>query len=461
MGWPLAALPVMVAHEGPSHPISSPSELISESMTDREPNLIARYGDNRVLGNRATGDPWAVGLAWRGSFFSAALAILSVSTPVFADVVQIRGGGQVEGKVSRVDSPKVPYAVVQLDDSVKVAIPESQVNRVAEAANLAEYRARAAAIRGDAEQHYELARWCKQQQLNAQYRYHLQWTVRIDPDHSKARTALGYANHEGKWVRVSDLQKSRGLISVGGKYRLPAELMITQAQKEAETKSKIWVGEIARLKKLIARGGDRAAEAMAALAAIDDPFASAAIGKELTESVSQPRDLRLFWIQKLTQFRTPAALEALARVGLSDPDSVVREKALETLRELAPGLAIANYLPLLRSNDNAVVRRAAEALSYFPEPELMLPLIDALVTEHKTFKPADQSTNVGFNNAGGGGMSTGGKAQTIVHPIENPPVLAVLQQIEPEVNFGFDQVRWRQYLASKLSGYQGDMRRDD
>lgn len=389
-----------------------------------------------------------------------ATAGLIVSGRVSADVVQLRGGGQVEGAVKRIDPGKAPYAVVEVDDRVRVAIPESQINRVAEAESLAEYRQKVASTPAEAEQHYELARWCKQNQLNAQYRYHLQVTIKLDPDHSRARTALGYANDEGRWIRLPDLQKSRGMIAVGGKYRLPAEVMITQNKADAETKSKAWQLEVARLKKLIVRGGDRAAEARAALVAIDDPFAAAAFAKELQDTM-QSREMRLFWLEKLVTLANPTALEALAKVGLADPDTVVREQALQGLRDKAPALAIANYLPLLRSNDNATVRNAAIALSYFPDPELVLPLIDALVTEHKTVKPANDRTNVGFNNAGGGGMTTGGKAQTIVTRMENLAVLTLLRQIEGDVNYGYDKVRWRQHVAAKLSGYQGDMRRDD
>lgn len=397
---------------------------------------------------------------------AAGLLMLCVSTvasgrSLGADVVQLRGGGQIEGKVARIESAKVPYAVVQTDAKIRVAIPESQINRVAEAANLAEYRRRAAATAADAEQQYELARWCKQQQLHAQHRHHLQRAIAFDPDHARARASLGFVSHEGKWVRAAELQKSRGLISVGGKYRLPAEVLISQTQRETDAKAKTWARDIDRLKKQIARGGDRGAEAWAALTAIADPTAAWAIGKELTEGVKQPRDLRMFWIGKLAQFANSPALEALVRVGLSDSDSVVREKALETLQQVAPATAIANYLPMLRSNNNATVRRAAEALSYFPDPELALPLIDALVTEHKTVIPADQSTNVGFSSNGSGGLSTGGKAKTIVKPIENPPVLALLRQLEPEVNFGYDQLSWRRYYAAKLSSYRGDIRRDE
>lgn len=389
------------------------------------------------------------------------LFVLLAGLSARADDVQLQSGGQIEGQVSRVTSAKTPYTLIEVDARLKVAILDHQISRVAESAALAEYRQRVAATPQQAEDQFSLARWCQQSGLRAQARHHLQRTIRIDPTHDRARAALGYVSHDGKWVRLEDLQKSRGLVRIAGKYRVPAEWMITQAQEAADKATKNWVRDLDRLKKVVARGGDRGAEAWRTLAAIDDPLAALAIGKELVESTGQARDLRLFWIDKLAQLNAPAGLGPLLRVGLTEPDEVVREKALETLNQLAPTAAKQFYVQRLRDNDNAMVQRAAEALSFFPDPELSLPLINALITSHKTVIPADQSTSVGFNSAGGGGMTTGGKAKTIVTRVENPAVLNALRQIEPTANHGFNQAAWRQHLAAKLSGYSGHMRRDD
>lgn len=377
------------------------------------------------------------------------------------DDVQLRGGGRVEGAVTRVESGKPPYALIEIDSRLKVAVPENQIARVADDAALAEYRERAAATPATAEAQYDLALWCQRSSLHAHARHHLQRAIRLDPNHARARSGLGYVAHEGRWVRYSDLQESRGLVKISGKYRVPAEWMISQAQQDADKASKLWIRELDRLKKAVARGGDRAAEAWATLTAIDDPLAALAIGKELTEATGQPRELRLFWIEKLSQLDSPAGLGPLLRIGLIESDPVVREKALETLNRVAPTAAKLFYVQRLQDKDNGVIRRAAEALSFFPDPELALPLINALVTAHKTVIPADQSTSVAFNSAGGGGLTTGGQAITRVDRVENPSVLAALRGIEPDVNYGFNQRLWRQHIASKLSGYQGDMRRDD
>lgn len=378
-----------------------------------------------------------------------------------ADVVELRGGGQVDGVVQRIEQERAPYAIVNVAPKVKVAIPEAQIARVAESENLSEYRKLSAGTIDDAERQYELAIWCKKSQLLPQHKFHLQQAVAIDPDHSKARAALGYVSHEGKWIRHSQLQKERGMISVAGKYRLPEEVALLDAQSEINTDVKLWNREIARLRTAWMRGGEKGAEATAKLVAIDDPTAAYAMAKELTESGGkQPQSLRIFWVERLTAFANRPALEALVRTGIDDADSVVREKALQSLQKLSPSTAIANYVPMLKSNDNSLVRRAAIALTYFPEPEIALSLVDAIVTQHKREVPPGQGMNVGFGGDGSGGMSTGGKAQVVVTAVNNPPVLALLRQIEPEADFGYDQSRWRQYFADRLSSYEGGMRRD-
>ncbi len=378
-----------------------------------------------------------------------------------ADTVEIRGGGQLSGSLKRLDVEKTPFVVVELDDKIRVAVPASQVGHVAAEENLAEYRQQAAKVGEDADQHYELARWCKEKLLLAQNKHHLQRTISLDPNHAKARAALGFVEQDGKWIRYSQQQRSRGLIPVSGKYRLPEEVALMESRDAVNLDSKRWSREIAKLRAAYMRGGDKGGEALMTLQAIRDPLAAYAIADELIKgAASQPQALRMMWVDQLTMFANRPAMEALVRVGLDDPNAAVREHALEALQKISPATAIANYLPRLKSNDNEVVKRAARALSYFPDPEIALALVDALITEHKTVIPASSNTNAGFGGDGSQGLSYGSKAQVRVDKIENPLVLSLLQQIEPDVNYGYNELRWRMHFAARLSSYQGDMRRD-
>ncbi len=382
-------------------------------------------------------------------------------TPVSADTVHLNSGGQLEGTVTRFDQAKVPYAVVTLEPGIKIAIVAHQIGRVVGESALDEYRQKAAEASADAEQQYELARWCRQQNLRAQSRYHLHRTIQSDPDHSAARTALGYTYHEGQWVRLARLQQSRGLVRVGNSYRLPAALMLEEAKSDERFQTRQWQLELSRLQKTMARGGDRAAEAREQLLAIRDPLAAKAFADELANQ-RQPREMRLFWISRLASLDGSAAIDALVMTGLKDSDAVIREQALEAVSHRAPQAAIARLVPLLKSSDNGQVRAAAEALAYFPTPELVPPLVDALVTKHKQQIGGGGGDGIaaGFSPTGGGGFSTGGKVQIKEVPIENPPVLKLLRELEPSVDFGFNQLGWRQYLASRYSSAAGHLRRD-
>ena len=388
------------------------------------------------------------------------LLVLVIHYPSRADVVELRGGGQIVGTVKRVEQERTPFAIVQVDSKLKIAIPESQIARVAESADLEEYRQRVTLTKEDANEHYELARWCKGKQLNAQCKYHYQRAISLEPEHKEARAALGYVNHDGKWIRNSELRKIRGMISVAGRDRLPEVVALRDAREEADLGVKLWSREVAKLRAAVMRDNDKSGEASAKLAAIEDPNAAPAMANELLTSQQQPQSLRLFWVERLAFFANRPAMEALVRTGLYDADSVVQEKALEALQKVSPSTAIANYVPMLKSNDNTLVRRAAKALTYFPDPEIALSLVDALVTEHKREIPADQGTSVGFGSDGSGGMSAGGKATIKIERIENPPVLSLLREIEPNADYGYNQLRWREHFAARLSSYGGDMRRD-
>ena len=126
-----------------------------------------------------------------------------------------------------------------------------------------------------------------------------------------------------------------------------------------------------------------------------------------------------------------------------------------------PGLA-GPYVRALRSNDNVIVNRAAEALGLIGDRDAIGPLIGALVTKHKVMEgsgPADQHTYV-FTPTGGTAMNMGSSgAKLVTREVENAAVLAALSKLAG-VNFGFDQAAWRDWLSSEAKAHPVDVRRD-
>ncbi len=382
---------------------------------------------------------------------------------VSADTVEISGGGHLTGEASR----KPDSVIVRVDDESHVALPLSRVRRVIDSDQLAAYRTRAASAGDDAESHYELAVWCVTGSNvpgdSKHYRtHHLQRAITLDPEHAKARAGLGYKKQNGKWIRTSDLMRGRGMISRAGRWELPESVAIEDYQQDTDVNAKKWIKEVKRLVALVLRNTKKSPEALASLQAIQDPLASSAIADQLSDSRergTQSRNLRMLWIRLLGKFRDSVSVQALVQAGLMEDDPVIREAALDQLVQYGAGSAVATYLPCLTKNDNALVNRAALGLASFPDPELAMTYVDALVTTHKTEQAPSSAINAGFGE-GGGGLQTGGQKKVYVQTCKNPAVLSLLQAIEPEVDYGYDEQRWREYFAKKRSKFSGDLRRD-
>ena len=153
---------------------------------------------------------------------------------------------------------KSDSVIVQVDDEIHVAVRASRVRRVVTADQLQKYRDMVVKAGDDAELHYQLAIWCVTGDHvpgdSQRYKsYHMQRAISLDPEHSKARAALGYKKHEGKWIRTTDLMRDRGMISVAGGWEIPEAVAIEDFQDETNVDAKKWIREVARLTSVVMR----------------------------------------------------------------------------------------------------------------------------------------------------------------------------------------------------------------
>ena len=379
-----------------------------------------------------------------------------------ADSLEWSGGGSAQGQVDRSGG----WARLQTPDGIQIAVRDARVKRHVGDAELQRYAAAADIAGADAELNYKLAAWCMRDGnvpgRKSLYRdFHYRRTIAAEPDHTAARAALGYSKPGSKWVRTDDLMRSRGMVGGSGRWRMPERILDDANAEEFEKASKREVRRIARLVALAQNNGSKSGEALAELQAISDPVSTEALVTPLLKKET-PRKLRLLLLDRVAAMRNTAGTRALVQIGLADDDDVVREAAMNALEAypLGRSSAVATYVPMLQSNDNALVNQAARALSYFPDPELDLTYTDALVTEHKQVVAPGAGMQVGFGGNGGGGLSTGGKPKVLVRQLQNPAVLSLLREIEPEANYGYDEDAWRLHFARKRSSFRGDLRRD-
>ena len=96
-----------------------------------------------------------------------------------------------------------------------------------------EYRARARRLaNSDVVGHFVLAQWCGKKKLPRCARWELHVVLREAPDHVGARTLLGQAYHEGKWLHKSTAMKAKGLVNVDGKWMRKYDAVRTRARQK-------------------------------------------------------------------------------------------------------------------------------------------------------------------------------------------------------------------------------------
>lgn len=398
-----------------------------------------------------------------------AIGVLPVS--VQGDSVELDGGGQVVGA----STVKGGMTLVAVDEDLQIAFEGPRVRRVLQSEQLSQYHQRAKQAGENAEAHYQLARWCAAAgnvpgMSDHFSRFHMTRTIELDPSHSKARTALGYRLERGEWVKVSELFTSRGMVRRKGKWAIPEAVAHNRQFDEDENASKQWTRDIKKMVAIIGRGpsGKRYAETLENLKAIEDPRAANAVSEQLIKSRPvgngtqlQPQALRFLWVDLLGQFKNSTSVETLVRSGLEEPDQAVRERILDKLVEYGSGSAKASYLAILRKNSShEFIGRAARALSWFPDHELAEQYVRALRTTFTQKAAPGAKYNLGFGDNGGTSSFGGSKQKVISTTRENPAVLALVKQVIPEQDFGYDESQWLQFLADQKTKYSGDLRRD-
>jgi len=164
-----------------------------------------------------------------------ALPVLLVATilpaaPAVADVVHLRTGGVLEGRVTRQED-RVRVETTQ----GTVTVEPADIDRIeAREAPQDEYLRRKAALpEGDADARVALARWCAGKRMAAAARAELEEAVRLAPDHAEARRLLGHVRWDGAWMTEAEAKRAQGLVLVDGTW-LPADVAEAQRHRKEE-----------------------------------------------------------------------------------------------------------------------------------------------------------------------------------------------------------------------------------
>lgn len=144
----------------------------------------------------------------------------------WGDVVHTYDGRKIAGKVVR-EEPD--FVVVKTRYGGEITIDRADIERI-ERGKLPEeiYEEKAGALKeNDAEGHYELGQWCKEEGLGKQAKEQYHKAVAANPEHEAARKALGYVKKDGKWI----LPKENGENETGSQRPGPSGVSSAQLSK--------------------------------------------------------------------------------------------------------------------------------------------------------------------------------------------------------------------------------------
>lgn len=408
--------------------------------------------------------PYTIGMAFtslRPKRWLTLLAVACCAVPASGDVIELKSGGRLVGEVAPDDAGNRTLVDITLPRGGRVTIPRREVKRI-ELESPAEkaYAQRAPTTLDTVEAQWTLAMWCRDNKLAKQAKAHLGRVVELDPNHEEARSLLGYQQLGGQWLTRDEVMAARGLVRYEGDFRSRQEIALMQRAERWKEKGADWREQLDRWRRWLDHSDrEKAAEANQALRTLKEPAAAGAlVGLILNE---KNLAVRLMLIDTAARIESPTTMKLLVDLSLKDPHEETRLQCLEYLVDSHPPGIIAPYVKSLKSNNNAVVNRAAEALGQIGADEAVSALVDALITEHKkVVGNTGGGDNYSFDTRSGGFSFGGGGPKLLKGQARNPSALTALVTLTGK-NFGYDPPAWKAWLASRAKNAEVDLRRDE
>lgn len=165
----------------------------------------------------------------------ASLSLVALGAVARADIIHLRNGGKIEGKVVKRTATEV---VIKTKFGGTMKLPASKVLRIEKTTSVwDEYATRRAKIKAtDAKGLFGLYEWCVEKKLTTKAKAVLNEVLSADPNHEAARAAngeirvggkwitpdeakaAGYKLHEGRWLTHDEFMKATGHVKFGSKW---------------------------------------------------------------------------------------------------------------------------------------------------------------------------------------------------------------------------------------------------
>src|SRR5947209_2784071 len=203
----------------------------------------------------------------RGSSMRLSVAlVVALASVAFADTVIMKDGRELQGR-STIEGDEI--VVRQKHGEVRVLRADVlRVDREDDVYSQYEKKEKDLAS-GTADERYQLGVWARDHKIDDEARTAFLSVLKVDPDHSGARAALGYVKVDGRWVTEDDRMRARGLVKFQGKWMTPADKIKAEADQAEKIAQAREAAKKAEEDKLAARAAKQKAERDARLARIE------------------------------------------------------------------------------------------------------------------------------------------------------------------------------------------------
>ena len=317
------------------------------------------------------------------------------------------------------------------------------------------------------ELHWDLYEFSRAKRFKPEMKFHLSRIVALDPRDEEARKRLGYDDRFfGRWVLRDQQYASHGYVRVGADWVPKPFLDIVNSVEAWNEQSYAGQKQFKQWERLARSADPLVAERE--LAKLATPATLAFLVREANQKRRSPSDKMMF-LSAIGTIENGSAIDALIAFAIADPSDVVREHAAVLLRQkhYPKDTVAAKLIPILRSDTNTHINRAAEILGDLEQFSAVLPLINSLVTTHIRANPnAKQpgSIGAGFDSNGGTGINMGnGGSGKVKLTASNRSVLAALQKLTEHTEQNpYNAIAWRQwYIRQTTILDDGSLQYDD
>jgi len=396
-----------------------------------------------------------------------------------ADLIKLKNGGEIRGQLLPLSkSPSEEMRTIKTLSGGAITIAAQHIEFITNRPlSIEEYESKSGEMENTVEAHLKLADWCTQNYLSAQRNLEMEQILQLDPDHPKARAALGYTKRDGEWMTRDDAMRKNGYIKYKGRYVSAVELELLEKNAADLEEERKWIKHVKLwLVWLGSQDLQQQQDGLKNMRSITDPHAVAALARLMGKHNNVI--IRSLLVSTLAQISGDKPLRPLAGLVLTDPNQAIRTSALEVLAKRDATHAIAYFIEALKNKSNLIVQRAGKGLETIGNQSVVPDLISALITNHiyrvrvpDATSTYSYNTNSTFGNSGvvlppdiEAGLLAGRypngvivlpsqqpkvrmRTVSVKHAHQNGAILLALQNITKQ-NFGYNERLWRLWWAS-------------